>query len=675
MAFEDAYQTLAKTLDQHRRAFADALSGIDSGTDRLWYAQLLVNRLLLIYDLQVAGFLGQGDRWYLHSQLGYCQQRQPDSFYRQFWQPLCHQGLGLPVVERPLPVQSLLGQVPYLGCRLFQRHTLEQQYSALDVPDAPWEWCLGWLAEQTWQRDFASEVEPGTITRVTLAAAWESLTVGQTGKAIASSPVQLRATCDRTLDAYILQAWRSQRHDAIPAEPSIGQAKAPAEAEPRPVSSKPEAGGQFTSSTPDTLDALMANLDAPTCHLLVTAVLPELTLLDPACGSGRLLLMALERLQQLYRQCWNYAQQSSHPQLQAWMRSLKAQHPWPGWTIVSRIFTQNLYGVDLRPEATETTQCQLWLALLATATTAAELPVLTDLDFNITTGNALVGFVRVDEASFDKIVPKRSRQTTKVAPQAADQLTEKVNAQPDDEAAAIVLQGNLLQPLAAASYRDTLVEKQIRIEHYRAQSKAMAESGQIPEYVQTEFLRDRIDDLNQAAQQKLDRLLLETFSRKLGILVREPQPSGRTSKKLLTQTDIEVLQPFHWGFFFSGILEHRGGFDVVVTHAPPGTLRPSADAFYTRHAHRFQAAKIDRLTFRRSRKTVLKQLPELANLWASYAGQFAYLRDYFRRSDAYELPSPQTTRRAISLSMLFTQRCAALLSPRGLPPYLHDPGT
>ncbi|MBE7380001.1 MAG: hypothetical protein F6J95_001140 [Leptolyngbya sp. SIO1E4] len=618
MAFEDACRTLAKTLRYHSNLFAEAISGIEAMPARLWYGQVLLNRLLLLYDLQVAGFLGQGDRWYLHNHLGHCQQQQPNRFYRHYLQPLCHQGVGLPEIERPLPVQTTFGQVPYLGSRLFQPHSLEQQYPEIDLPDEPFELLLGWLAEQPWHRTFEVATEPNAITRITLAGAWEYWHTGRTGKAIVSAPETLQDICDHTLDAYVLRALH--QHQGHPGPPVAS------------------------------VDALIAELDAPTCYLLLETILPRMTILDPACGSGRFLLMALARMGQLYQACWTQAQQSPDLKGQSWGRSPQAAKPTTAWALAARILTQNLYGVDLRPEAVEVTQLQLWLALLSTTSSLDDLAPLPDLDFNLTTGNALVGFIRVDEQSFDQIAPKRQCQ-----------------------AAETVLQGNLLQPLTAASYRDTLAEKQIRIEHYRAQTKAMAEAGGIPEYVQTEFLRDRIDEVNQAAQQKLNRLLLETCSQTLGIQVREPQPTGRTHKRLLIPADIAALHPFHWGFFFNRILEQQGGFDIIVTHPPTGTLRASADEFYSQYAHRFQPYQIDRAAFRRSRRLTLQQIPALAKLWATYAGRFSYLRAYFRRSEAYQLPSTPAATRSIPLKTLFAQRCAALLSPEGMPPYLYLP--
>jgi adenosyl cobinamide kinase/adenosyl cobinamide phosphate guanylyltransferase len=363
--------------------------------------------------------------------------------------------------------------------------------------------------------------------------------------------------------------------------------------------------------------------------------------------------LALERLQTVYQTCWDYAQQSTDESLQNWVRSLQNSPRPPQWTLTHQILTQNLYGVDLLPEAVTVTQLQLWLRLLSTVEAPADLPLLPDLSFNITRGNALLGFIRVDAESFDQIAPRR---LPKQAPRAPATET--------------VLQGNLLQPLAAASYRDTLTEKKIRVEHYQAQTKAMGSEGGIPEYAQTEFLRDRIEAVNQSVQQKLDTLLFETFSRKLGIQIKEPQGARRTRKRLLTFEDIAALQPFHWGFFFNTVVEQQGGFDVILTQVPDGNLSPKADEFYSQHQALFQNLGVEPARFRRARRQILQQFPEVARLWSLYVGQVNALKDYVRRGDDYRLPIPLTARSSISLKSLFAQRCTALAKADSVPPYI-----
>ena len=219
MAFEDACRTLAKALSDHSRSFAEAMSGVEPLFARHWYAQVLINRLLLIYDLQAAGFLGKGDRWYLHTQLGHCQLKQPNSFYQNILKPLCHQGLSLPESERPLPLQTKLSALPHLGGRLFQPHSLEQQYPYINLPDEPFELFLGWLAEQTWQRTFEAVEAPHVITRATIAGALEYLATGRTGKATVSSPETLQTFASKPWIPMCSSPYPSIRQHPPPRSP------------------------------------------------------------------------------------------------------------------------------------------------------------------------------------------------------------------------------------------------------------------------------------------------------------------------------------------------------------------------------------------------------------------------------------------------------------------------
>ncbi|MGD1931619.1 MAG: DNA methyltransferase [Leptolyngbyaceae cyanobacterium] len=612
-----ACRPLAQALADHHRGFVEALVGLSQTTERRWFAHVLLGRLLLIYDLQVAGFLGAGDRWYLHSHLSQQAATQTEvTFFKGFLQPLCHQGLGLPEVERPRSLTATIGNVPYLGSQPFGVHPLEQRYPQLDLPDEPIERFLGWLAEQPIAHNLLSGRAQG-IDRELLAGAYEYLMTAQTDKAAMSTADTLQKIGRHTLDAHILKALPSViALDAITAVTAV--------------------------------DALLAALDTETCRRLLTTVLPTLSVLDPACGSGRYLLMIFERLQAIYRACWRCAHASTDAELQAWGRSLGLTQTAAEWRLAEQILTQNLYGVDLQPEAVHITQLQLWLRLLSTATQVEDLQPLPDLDFNITAGNALMGFIRVDTASFDKIVPKRSRPADSQGP---------------------ALQGNLLQPLTAASYRDTLTEQKIRVEHYQAQTRAMGSEGGLPEYVQTAFLRDRIDEVNRAVQPKLNRLLWETLSYKLGIWAKEVLPSGKTRKRLLQLADVEALSPFHWGFFFNAVIQQRGGFDIVLTAAPTGTLRPQVNAFYHQHQALFEQHHIALAEFRRSRRQLLRQHADLAEHWRAYTRGIACLRDFVRRSDSYQLPAA-STQRSVALKLLFAQRCLALTKPDGIPPYI-----
>ncbi|MBF2037007.1 MAG: hypothetical protein IGR92_16410 [Leptolyngbyaceae cyanobacterium T60_A2020_046] len=604
---ETLLPSLVSALHGHHQRLTESLSRIDWPRHRAWYGQVVLNRLMVLHLMQTAGFLGQGDRWYLHNQ----QQQHAGSFHAKVLLPLCHGGLSCPEGDRDANFRQRFGAVPYLGCRLFRPHPLERRYPDLHLEDEPLEALLAWFAETTWQLTDTTPPHPAGITLPVLAAALEAQYAPWDRAAILEQADRsLRELCDRTLTPHIL----TQIHTVT--------------------------GRSFPS-----MSALFAALDDALCVALVTQILPATTVLDPACGTGRWLMQMLADLFEIYGACVAHAQRSRHPALRAWLRSRQSEAPNLAWSLKAHLLIHTLYGVDASPEAVEIAQMQGVLALLATVTQAADIVPLPPLEFNLLAGNALVGLIRVDEASFDQV---GSRGTKATAPKAD----------------ATALQGNLLQPLAAQTYQTTLAEKQIRIEHYRSQMRAIAAEALVPPEAQMALLRDRIETLNHTAQHKLNQLLFNEFSLTLGIRAQEPQPTGRARTRLLTLADIEALQPFHWGFYFHRVFDEAGGFAIVGTRAPQGTLGPNLETFYNTYVTIFERHGISLAMFKKSRKAALGQSPELAAAWGHYAAQFAYLKTYFCRSDAYRAIAQ--TGRSLPWSALYAQRCQHLTRPNGI---------
>ena len=267
---------------------------------------------------------------------------------------------------------------------------------------------------------------------------------------------------------------------------------------------------------------------------------------------------------------------------------------------------------------------------------------LPNLDFNIVTGDSLIGFIRVDEAGFDRL---RASET--------------------------LFQGNLLQPLAAESYRTVLSEKNIALEHYRSQAHLLEELRQdIPHYAQLEFFRDQISRLDDAAQIKLNELLLAEFSQKLGIQFREAQLTAAPQRRLLRIEDLMDLKPFHWGYHFSHVLEQSGGFNAILSRPPQGVLRPSTQEFFQRFCDLANRKNIDTSMFKTAKQALLNTDAEIANAWLLYQSQYSLLTDYFYRSPQYDHQSPllkgKRQRTQLRRHWLFIERCFHLLAPNGI---------
>ncbi|WP_346290637.1 hypothetical protein [Sphaerothrix gracilis] len=589
---------------QHANLIA-GIEGIASNKARHWYATVLLGRLIFVHLLQRQGWIGNGDEWYLPNKLGQSQQQGPDRFYATFLKALFFQGFCLPADERPVEVGRLLGQVPYLGSSLFWPHDLEEQHPKLQIADRVFETLLGWFSENAWS--LSEDSEATGINLSLLAQMFERLLLEPVAP-FYHEPAALLALWQRSLAAFVLQQVNSHFHTAFETAPDLAAA-----------------------------------LDDKLCSYLIQTTLPQLSVLDPACGTGSGLLVALRSLVELYQPVLAHAQTSRSPILSAWTKSLGHDAASQRYGLKKRLLSQCIYGSDRAEAAVEIARLQLLLSLVAVAPTASTVEPLPHLDFNITAGDALVGFIRVDEAGVDEISSSSAWQRRR---------------------SPIVLQGNLLQPLAAESYRTILAEKNISLEHHRSQTTFMAEMGSLPHYVQAEFLRDRIDQLNQQAQAKLNQLLLSDFSQKYGIQYRTS--STENPKRLLQEADIEALNPVHWGFQFQPILAGQGGFAVILTHPPWGLVGPTPAEFCREYADLLAQAQISVEDFLKHRKSFLAANEAIAAAWQAYESRLAYVNEYLRVSEQYAYQSVgKSARKRLSLEFLYLERCLHLLRPGG----------
>ncbi|MCX5646551.1 MAG: N-6 DNA methylase [Phycisphaerae bacterium] len=115
------------------------------------------------------------------------------------------------------------------------------------------------------------------------------------------------------------------------------------------------------------------------CVEEAVAALRTIRVVDPACGSGAFLIQAYDVLEEHY---FDLAQALDHVDPTG-AEAIREQMP-------DFILHDNLFGVDLSPEAVEITQLSLWLR------SAHRGKTLTDLSKNIVCGNSLVTDPEVD---------------------------------------------------------------------------------------------------------------------------------------------------------------------------------------------------------------------------------------------------------------------------------------
>jgi hypothetical protein len=587
--------------DQHV-AFLELIQGVADERQRRWYASVLLNRLMFIYFLQKKGFLDRGDLNYLRSKLNQSQQQGTNCFFRGFLRLLFFEGFAKPPAKRATAAQAVLGEIRYLNGGLFLPHKVEQDNPKLDVPDRAFENLFDLFDRYSWNLDDTpggkdDEINPGVLGYI-----FEKYINQKAFGAYYTRPEITDYLCERTIHRLILDAVNT----------------------PEAAKAHPVAGVKVR--TYETLGDLLMDLDKPLCKRLLNEVLPGLSLLDPACGSGAFLVAAMKALINVYAAVVGRIKFLQDRNLTAWLADIEKNHPSVGYFIKKRIITDNLFGVDIMEEATEIARLRLFLALVASAQSVDDLEPLPNIDFNILPGNSLIGLMRVNDADF-----------------------EKRNAQ-----------GNLFR----RSYKQVLADKNRLIDVFRHASDYADDLT---------ATRDAIDEKKREAYETLNDILLDEFQA-LGIKYEEAtwdtskNKEGKPKKRSLQPADVEALHPFHWGFEFDEILNRRGGFDAIITNPPWETFQPDAKEFFADHSELVTKKSMDIKDFEVEQARLLRD-PDVMAAWLQYHSGFNHQRHYFRFAPEYENQVPivdgKRHGKDVNLFKLFLERSLHLLRRKG----------
>jgi hypothetical protein len=248
-----------------------------------------------------------------------------------------------------------------------------------------------------------------------------------------------------------------------------------------------------------------------------------ISILDPTCGSGAFLFAALNILEPLYDACLDRmqvfvddlkrsAEEHDPRKFSDFRRVLERanQHPNHRYFVLKSIIINNLFGVDIMEEAVEICKLRLFLKLVAQTERGEQIEPLPDIDFNIRTGNTLVGYGTYDDV-------KRAVTSKLDFDNAMTRIDEKATA-------IDVLFNQFRQQQTVLGGEVTPVDKQ--------------------------ELRNRL----KALEDELNAYLASEY----GI-----DPNRKTS----FENWVRSHKPFHWFIEFHGIMTNDG-FDVIIGNPP-----------------------------------------------------------------------------------------------------------
>ena len=270
-------------------------------------------------------------------------------------------------------------------------------------------------------------------------------------------------------------------------------------------------------------EEVIANCEGPELLRAFYKAIRTISVLDPTCGSGAFLFAALSILEQLYDTCLvrmqafvddldRSTEKHSPEKFKEFRQTLeemndKTRHPSPRYFVLKSIILNNLYGVDIMEEATEICKLRLFLKLVAQVNVDERIEPLPDIDFNIRTGNTLIGFANASE--LDRALSRLGHAEKKA------EIEERAEA------------------------------ARLAFERFR-QNQVVGGTGSADEMAQWKA------DVNQrlrGLREELDDYLAGEYNVKKG---------DKQGLSIWRQTH----QPFHWYAEFFGIMT-AGGFDAV----------------------------------------------------------------------------------------------------------------
>ncbi|MBK8038481.1 MAG: Eco57I restriction-modification methylase domain-containing protein [Verrucomicrobiaceae bacterium] len=634
----------------------DAIEGIRDPREKRWYASVLLNRLMFIWFLQMKRFLDGGSVAYLQAKLDASTGSAKNQFYSHFLRDLFFEGFAKPESKRKPCGKLPLGDVPYLNGGLFLPHGIESRiegdelltgpYRRIKIADSFFQGLFDLFRSYSWSLDDTPGGDDREINPDVLGYIFEKYINQKEFGAYYTCPEITEYLCDQTIHRLLLDA-ANDGFDVKQKMHLTAPKKFPA---PR----------RFES-----MDDILLHADGNLCGKLLQDVIPRLSLLDPACGSGAFLVAAMKTLLGIVTALVGRCEALNHKPVLQWIDFEKQKHKAPvAYWLKKKIITENIYGVDIMEEATEIAKLRLFLALVASAESRDQLEPLPNIEFNILSGNSLIGLIKVDSAAFDKQhlpAGKQAHLKLKGGQGAELGFDVEISIKPSQKEK----EAEFLANIHSKKYGELLAEKNRRIALYKAATEWMEDLVSV---------KRGIEQIKNEAREVLNRLLLAEFHQ-LGIEFHaatwdaKKGTEGKPEKRKITLKDLEALTPFHWAYEFDEVIANRGGFDAIITNPPWENFKPDAKEFFQKHSEVVTKNAMRLEDFEEAKADLIKKSPELRDEWLAYLSGFPHVNLWFRNAPQYinqtAIINGRKATTDLNLYKLFTEQTRHLLRQDG----------
>ena len=342
--FFRAYEDIFKDAESKISGFGDDADGVE---DKHRFTQMLFNRLMFVYFVSRKGWLTfNDDPDYLNALWkAYGSTHGDVTFYDARLAPLFFEGLNNPkapdLIRDNPELYAAIGDVKFLNGGLFEKNELDKR-SGIVVQDDAIEPILSRLFDrfnftvmESTPYDTEVAVDPEMLGKV-----FEELVTGRHESGAYYTPRSVVAfMCREALKGYL--------------------------------------AGQDTGLTEDVITAFVdsqstAGISVPDARKVASA-LEQVTVVDPACGSGAYLLGMMQELIELQTILFNVVADSKS------IYDLKLE-----------IIQRNLYGADIDEFAVNIAMLRLWLSL-AIDYDGNDPEPLPNLGFKIACGDSVLG--------------------------------------------------------------------------------------------------------------------------------------------------------------------------------------------------------------------------------------------------------------------------------------------